>query len=83
MRNLLGKTRAFEASLALVAGDDGAFELAVGTIELGFIGQDALVKGAESYDVGFEPPVVDGPDSIEEGSVSGGGSLKGFVDPMR
>ena len=67
----------------MVAGDDGAFEFAMGAVELGLVGQDALVEGAESHDIGFEPPVVGGPDGIEEGSVSGGGSLKGLVDPMR
>ena len=83
MRNPFGKTHAFEPASTLVSGDDGAFELAVSMIELGLVGQDALVEGAESYDIGFEPPVVGGPDGIEEGSVSGGGPLKGLVDPMR
>ena len=58
MRNPLGKTCAFEAALALVSGDDGALELAVGAVELGLVGQDAFVEGSESNDVGFEPPVV-------------------------
>ena len=66
----------------MVAGDDGALELAVSAIELGFVGQDALVKRPESHDVGFEPPVVGGFDGVEEGSISGGGPLKGFVDPV-
>ena len=83
MRNLLGKTRALESATALVLGDDGALELAVSAIELGLVGQDAFVEGSEAYDVGLESPVVGGFDGIEEGSVSGGGPLKGFVDPMR
>src|SRR6266446_1648903 len=83
MRNPLAKTCALEAALALIAGDDGALELAVGSVELGLVGQDALVEGAESHNVGLEPPVVGGPDGVEEGSVPGGGPLKGFVDPMR
>ena len=83
MRNPFAKTRAFEAASTLVAGDDGAFELAMGAVKLGLIGQDALVEGAESYDVGFESPVVGGFDGIEEGGVSGGGPLKGLMDPMR
>ncbi len=83
MRNPFGKTRAFELAPALIAGDNGAFELAVSAVELGLVGQDALVEGSESYDVGFEPPVIGGFNGIEEGSVPGGGPLKGFVDPMR
>ena len=83
MRNPFGKTRAFEAASALVPGDDGALELTMGAIELGLVGQDTLVEGPESDDVGFESPVVGGFDGVEEGSVSGGGPLKGFVDPMR
>ncbi len=53
------------------------------TVELGLIGQDALVEGPESHDIGLESPVVGGPDGFEEGSVPGGGPLKGLVDPMR
>src|SRR6266403_3287963 len=83
MRNPLSKTCALQASSALVPGDDGAFELAVGAVELGLIGQHALVEGAESDDVGFEPPVVGRPNGVEEGSVSGGGPLNGLVDPVR
>ncbi len=83
MRNPLSKTRTFEAALALVAGDDGALEFAVGAVELGLVGQDPLVEGAESHDVGLESPVVGGFDGIEEGGVSGGGSLEGLVDPVR
>src|SRR6266403_3450992 len=82
MRNPLAKTRALEAASTLVTGDDGALELAVGAIELGLVGQDAFVKRPESHNIGFEPPVVGGLDGVEEGSVSGGGPLKGFVDPM-
>src|SRR6266481_323717 len=67
MRNPLAKTRAFEAALTLVAGDDGAFELTVGAVELGLVGQDAFVKGAESHDISFKPPVVSSFDSVEEG----------------
>ena len=83
MRNPLGKTCAFEATSALITGNDGALELAVGAVKLGLIGQDVLVEGAKSYDVGFEPPVVGGFDGVEEGSVPGGRPLKGFMDPMR
>ena len=83
MRNPFCKTRAFESSAALVSGDDGALELAVGVVELGLVGQDSLVEGSESDDVGLESPVVGTLDSVEEGGVPGGGPLKGFVDPMR
>src|SRR6266403_6350077 len=83
MRTPFGKTRAFEAASALVSGDDGAFELTMGVIKLGLVGQDTLVKGSEAHNVGFESPIVGGFDGIEEGSVSGGGPLKGLVDPMR
>jgi len=82
MRNLLGKSRALQPSSALVSGDDGAFELAVGAIELCLVGDDTLVEGPESYDVSFEPPIVRGLDHIKEGSVSRGWPLKGFMDPM-
>ncbi len=67
----------------MVSGDDGAFELAVGVIELGLVGQDTFVEGPKAYDVGLESPVVGGFDGVEEGSIPGGGPLKGFVDPMR
>src|SRR6266478_2513052 len=83
MRNPFCKTRALESATALVTGDDSAFELAMSAIELGLVGQDAFVEGPEAYDVGFESPVVGGFDGVEEGGVSGGGPLKGFVDPMR
>src|SRR6266478_5849143 len=83
MRNPFGKTCAFEAALALVAGDDGALELTMGAVELGLVGQDAFVESPEAHDVGFESPVVGSFDGVEEGSVSGGGPLKGLVDPMR
>src|SRR6266404_2611605 len=78
MRNSFGKTCAFEAALALVSGDDGALEFAMGAIELGLIGQDTFVEGPEAHNVGFESPVIGSLDGVEEGSVSGGGSLKGF-----
>ncbi len=53
------------------------------TVELGLVGQDAFVEGSESHDIGFESPVVGGFDGVEEGGVSGGGPLKGLVDPVR
>src|SRR6266403_1609998 len=83
MRNPLSETRALQTTPALVSGDDGALEFAVGAVELGLIGQDTLVEGAESDDVGLEPPVVGRPNGVEEGSVSGGGPLEGLVDPVR
>src|SRR6266478_1687901 len=83
MRNLFAKTRTFEAASALVSGDDRAFELTMGMVELGLVGQDAFVEGSEAHNVGFESPVVSGFDGVEEGGISGGGPLKGFVDPMR
>ena len=54
MRNPLSETRALQTTPALVSGDDGAFEFSVGAVELGLIGQHALVEGAESDDVGLE-----------------------------
>src|SRR6266403_5203619 len=60
MQNPFCKTRAFESAVALVAGDDGAFEFTVSTIELGLISQDALVEGPESYDISLESPIVGG-----------------------
>src|SRR6266446_3779812 len=83
MRNPFAKTRAFEAASALVSGDDRALELTMGTVELGLVGQDAFVEGSEAHDVGFESPIVGGLDGVEEGSVSGGGPLKGLSDPVR
>src|SRR6266478_3277686 len=83
MRNPFSKTRAFEAASALVTGDNGALELTVSAVELGLIGQDVFIEGPEAHDVGFESPVVGSFDGVEEGSVSGGGPLKGLVDPMR
>ena len=83
MRNPFGKTRAFESALTLVLGDDGAFELAMGSVELGLVGEDALVEGSESHNIGLQSPVVGGLDGVEEGGVSGSGTLKGLVDPVR
>src|SRR6266404_690990 len=83
MRNPVGETRALQATFALVSGDDGALELAVGSVELGLVGEDAFVEGSESHDIRLKPPVIGRFDSVEEGSVSGGGPLKGLVDPMR
>src|SRR6266446_3551546 len=68
MRNPFGKSRALQPTSALIPGDDGAFELAMGAVELGLVGQDALVEGPESHDVGFEPPVIGGFDGVKEGS---------------
>src|SRR6266436_5457913 len=82
MRNPLGKSHALQPSLALVSGDDGAFKLAVGAVELGFVGNDAFVEESKADNVSFKPPIVRSLDCIKEGSVSGGWPLKGFVDPM-
>src|SRR6266403_4676921 len=71
MRNPVAETCALQTPLALVAGDDGALELAMGAVELGLIGEDALVEGSESDDVGFESPVVGGSDGVEERGVRG------------
>src|SRR6266446_9875017 len=83
MRNPVGETCALQTPLALVSGDDGALELTMGTIELGFVCEDALVEGPEPHDIGLESPVVGGFDGVEECGVSGGGPLKGLVDPVR
>ena len=83
MRNPFSNTCALQPAPALVSGDDGPFEFAVGAVELGLVGQDALVEGSESHDIRLQPPVVGSPDGVEEGSVSGGGPLKGLVDPVR
>src|SRR6266403_2172655 len=82
MRNPVGETCALQPPLALVLGDDGAFELGMGAVELSLVGEDALVEGPESHDIGLQPPVVGGSDGVEERSVSGGGPLKGLVDPV-
>ncbi len=66
----------------MVLGDDGAFELAVGVVELGLVGNDALVEESKADNVSLEPPIVCSLDRIKEGSVSGGWPLKGFMDPM-
>src|SRR6266403_787801 len=75
--------RALQTTLALVSGDDGPFELAVGAIELGLVGEDTLIEGPESHNIGLQSPVVSGLDGVEEGGVRGGGPLKGLVDPVR
>src|SRR6266478_2532535 len=82
MRNPLGKSRALQLSSALVSGDDGAFEFAVGAVELGLVSDDVLVEGPELDNVSLEPPIVHSLDCIKEGSIAGGWPLKGFVDPM-
>ena len=66
----------------MVSGDDGSLKFAVGAVELGLVGEDALVEGAEPHDICLEPPVVGGLDGVEEGGVSGGGPLKGLVNPV-
>src|SRR6266446_4672364 len=83
MRNPVSETCALQTALALVSGDDGAFELAMSAVELGLVGEDTLVEASESHNIGLEPPVVGGFDGIEEGGIGGGGSLKGFADPVR
>ena len=83
MRNPLSDTCALQTAPALVPGNDGAFELAVSAVELGLVGEDTLVEASESHNIGLEPPVVGGPDGVEEGSISGGRPLKGLVDPVR
>ena len=82
MQNLLGKSHAFQPSSALVSGDDGALEFSMSAVELGLVGDDALVESSKLHNVSFEPPIVHSLDCIKEGSVSGGWPLKGFVDPM-
>ncbi len=82
MQNLLGKSCAFQPSLALVLGNDGAFELTMGAIELGLVGDDMLIKSSKLHNIGFEPPVVHNLDCIKEGSMARGQPLKGLVDPM-
>src|SRR6266404_3364911 len=82
MRNLLGKSCAFQPSSALVSGDDGAFEFTVRSVELGLVGDNTLVEGSESHNVSLEPPIIHSLDCIKEGSISRGWPLKGFVDPM-
>src|SRR6266404_2740968 len=82
MRNPLGKSRALQLSSALVLGDDGAFELTVGAVELHLVGDNVLVEGSELHNISLEPPIVRSLDCVKEGSVSRGWPLKGFVDPM-
>ncbi len=82
MRNPLRKLCTFQAASALVPGDDGALEFAVGTVELGFVGDDVLVEASKPHNVSFEPPVICSLDCIKEGSVARGWPLKGFMDPM-
>ena len=82
MQNPLGKSRAFQASSALVSGDDGAFELPVGVIKLDFVGDDVLVEGPKPLDISFKPPIVCSLDCVKDGSVARGWPLKGFMDPM-
>ncbi len=82
MRNPLGKLRALQPSSALVSGDDGALEFAMSAVELGFVGDDALVEASELDDVGFEAPIVRGFDCIKECSIAGSGPLKGLMDPV-
>src|SRR6266446_6346027 len=79
MRNPLGKSHALQPSSALVSGDNGAFELPVGAVELGFVGDDMLVELSKADNVSLEPPIIRSLDCIKEGSVSGGWPLKGFV----
>src|SRR6266403_1230349 len=79
MRNPFGKSHALQPASTLVSGDDSAFELAVGAVELGLVGHDALIEGPESHNVSLEPPIVRSLDCIKEGSVSSGRPLKGLV----
>src|SRR6266446_1423883 len=71
MRNPFSKTCALQMASALVSGDDGSLELAIGAVELGLVGQNPLVEGSESDDVGLKPPIIGGPNGVEEGGRSG------------
>ena len=82
MRNPLGKSRAFQPSSALVSGDNCALELAVGVVELGLVGDDALVETSKPHNISLEPPIICNLDCIKEGSIARGWPLKGFMDPM-
>src|SRR6266446_4433798 len=77
MRNPLRKSRALQPSSALVSGDDGAFELPVGAVELRLVGDDMLIEGPEPLNISLKPPIVHSLDRIKEGSVSRGWPLKG------
>ncbi len=72
MQNPFGKSYTLQPASALVSGDDGAFEFAVGAVELGLVGHDTLVEGPESHNVSLEPPIIRSLDCAKEGSVSGG-----------
>src|SRR6266403_5726925 len=76
MRNPLGKLHALQPSSALVSGDDGAFELAMGAVELGLVSNDALVEESKADNVSLKPPIIHSLDHVKEGSVSGGWPLK-------
>src|SRR6266446_1488718 len=82
MQNLLRKSCAFQPSSALVSGDDGTLEFAMGVIKLGFVSDDMLVETSKPHNIGFKPPVVHSLDCIKEGSIARGWPLKGLVDPM-
>jgi len=82
MRHPLGKLCAFQAASALVSDNDGALELAMGTVKLSLVCNDALVKGPESHNICLEPPIIHSLDCIKEGSVARGWPLKGLMDPM-
>ena len=74
--------RTLKPTPALVLGNDGALELAVGAVELGLVVDDALVEISISHNIGLEPPIIHALDCIKEGSVARGWPLKGLMEPM-
>jgi len=54
----------------------------MGAVELGLVGDDALIEEPKADNVSLEPPIVRSLDCIKEGSISGGWPLKGLMDPM-
>ena len=82
MRNPLRKLHAFQPSLALILGDDGAFELTMSVVELGLVMDDTLVESSNLHNISLESSVVHALDCIKEGSVARGWPLKGLMEPM-
>src|SRR6266481_1845858 len=81
MRNPLGKSRRFQPSNGLKSGVLGGGERGVVEVELGFEGEDVLVKLAVAEDFGVKPPVVKVPYRPSELLILNGRALEGFPDP--
>jgi len=66
----------------LITGNDGALELTVDAVELGFVVDDMLIEISIPHNVGLEAPIICALNHIKEDSVGSSWPLKGLMDPV-